>query len=93
MGPTQSLFVHNLTNMSNNITYTYTRSNRFGAVETRHTTSNSNGVKSSISFSDGHGHVDFLQNRGENANNLKDYYTGGPKDGFNEGDYSHLSSL
>jgi hypothetical protein len=48
------------------------------------------GVKSSISFSDGHGHVDFLQHRGELANNLQDFYSGGPKDGFNEGDYSHL---
>ena len=90
MGPTQSLFVHNMTNTPNSSTYTYTRSNRFGAVETRHTMFSSYGIKSSISFSDGHGHVDFLQHRGELANNLQDFYSGGPKDGFNEGDYSHL---
>jgi hypothetical protein len=90
MGPTQSLFVHHMTNTPNGATYTYTRSNRFGAVESRHTIFSNYGVKSTISFSDGHGHVDFLQHRGENANNLHDYYNGGPKDGFYEGDYSHI---
>ena len=90
MGPVNSLFVHNMTGIPTSTTYTYTRSNRFGAVETRHTILSAHGVKSSISFSDGHGHVDLLQYRGESADNSKDYYTGGPKDGFNEGDYSYL---
>jgi hypothetical protein len=90
MGPVNSLFVHNISGVPTSTTYTYTRSNRFGAVETRHTTLSAHGVKSSISFSDGHGHVDFLQYRGDSANNSNDYYTGGPQDGFNEGDYSYL---
>ena len=90
MGPVNSLFVHNMSGVPTCTTYTYTRSNRFGAVETRHTTLSTHGIKSSISFSDGHGHVDFLQYRGADADNSNDYYNGGPQDGFDEGDYSHL---
>jgi len=90
MGPVNSLFVHNMSGVPTCTTYTYTRSNRFGAVETRHTSISRHGIKSSISFSDGHGHVDFLQYRGAEADNSNDYYNGGPQDGFDEGDYSHL---
>jgi prepilin-type processing-associated H-X9-DG protein len=90
MGPANSLFIHHITSLPSATTYTYTRSNRFGAVETRHTTISRHGVKSAISFCDGHGYVDFIQYRGAVANNLKDYANGGPKDGFNEGDYSYL---
>lgn len=90
MGPTQSLFVHHMTEVPTGTTYTYTRSNRFGAVESRHTTRSNHGVKSLINFSDGHGHIDILHYRGDIADNLNDYYSGGPSDKFNEGDYSHL---
>lgn len=90
MGPVNSLFTNHVIELPTATTYTYTRSNKFGAVETRHTSVSIHGTKSSISFSDGHGHVDFLQYRGASANNLSDYYEGGPRDGFNEGDYSHL---
>ena len=90
MGHTQSHFVQQMTTLPSGTTYTYTRSNRFGAVETRHTTVTDHGVRSNISFSDGRGYVDFLRYRGNRANNLNDYYTGGPRDGFNEGDYSYL---
>ena len=90
MGPVNSLFTNHMIELPTATTYTYTRSNKFGAVETRHTSISRHGTKSSISFSDGHGHVDFLQYRGDSANNLRDYYEGGPRDGFDEGDYSHL---
>ena len=90
-------------------TYMYTRSNRFGAVETRRTVVRNRGygcnedspasaatrsfclpVTSTVSFSDGHGYVDFVRYRGCSANNLSEYTSGGPNDGFNAGDYSHL---
>jgi len=90
MGSSQSLFTHQITELPTGVTYTYTRSNRFGAVETRHTIVSNYGIRSSVSFSDGRGYVDFLQYRGDSANNLNDYYTYGPQDGFNDGNYSHL---
>jgi len=91
MGPIQSQFVHHMTDLPSGTTYIYTRSNRFGAVESRRTTfSPQFGAESTITFSDGHGYLTSVKSRGSSANNLEDYYSGGPKDGFNEGDYSHL---
>ena len=86
----QSLFVHHTTALPSGTTYTYTRSNRFGAVESRHTTVSKYGVISNINFSDGHGYVDVIKLRGDHANNSNDYENGGPVDGFYEGDYNHL---
>jgi hypothetical protein len=92
MGPVQShYFTNHYTETPHSATYTYTRSNRFGAVESRHTiTSPDQKVRSMITFSDGHGYVVSLHRRGCLANNLADYYTGPPQDGFYEGDYGHL---
>ena len=91
MGPIQSHFVHHYTETPYSATYTYTRSNRFGAVESRHTLATPDrAVRSMITFSDGHGYVVSLHRRGCLANNLMDYETGEPADGFNDGDYSHL---
>jgi hypothetical protein len=90
MGGNQSLFTHHLTNTPSSTTYIYTRSNRFGAVESRRTVVSNYGITSTINFSDGMGYVDFLTYRGNRANNLSDYSQGGPQDGFNDGDYSHL---
>lgn len=94
MGPIQSQFVHHMTDMPTGVTYIYTRSNKFGAVESRRTTvSQKFGAESTITFSDGHGYLTSIKCRGSSANNLEDYYSGGPKDGFNEGDYSHLLNV
>lgn len=90
MGGNQSQFIHHKTNMPWGTTYIYTRSNKFGAVESRRTFLSKYGVTSTISFSDGHGYIDFVKKTGSDANNLDDYSSGGPKDGFNEGDYSYL---
>ena len=90
MGGNQSQFIHHKTDMPWGTTYIYTRSNKFGAVESRRTFVSKYGVASTISFSDGRGYMDFVKKTGSNANNLDDYVSGGPKDGFNEGDYSYL---
>jgi hypothetical protein len=91
MGPVQSHFTHHYTETPHSATYTYSRSNRFGAVESRHTlASPDKAVRSMITFSDGHGYVVSLHRRGCLANNLADYEGDGPVDGFNEGDYSYL---
>uniref|UniRef100_A0A6C0ERK1 Uncharacterized protein n=1 Tax=viral metagenome TaxID=1070528 RepID=A0A6C0ERK1_9ZZZZ len=92
MGPVQShYFTNHYTETPHSATYTYTRSNRFGAVESRHTiASPDQKVRSMITFSDGHGYVVSLHRRGCLANNLADYYTGAPQDGFYEGNYGHL---
>lgn len=91
MGLLHSHFVDHFIETPCSTTYTYSRSNRFGAVESRHTLATPDrAVRSMITFSDGHGYVVSLHRRGCLANNLEEYYTGGPRDGFNDGDYSHL---
>jgi len=91
MGPVQSHFTHHYTETPHSATYTYTRSNRFGAVESRHTMASPDlSVRSMITFSDGHGNVITQHRRGCLANNIPDYGVGAPIDGFNDGCYSHL---
>ena len=96
MGGNRSQFIHHKTGTPGNITYMYTRSNKFGAVESRCTTTSSKyGVVSTVVFSDGHGHVDNVRYIGNCcANNFDDYNNDniGPDDGFNKGDYSYLYS-
>jgi len=92
MGPVQSHFTHHYTETPHSATYTYTRSNRFGAVESRHTMASPNlAVRSMTTFSDGHGFVVSQHRRGCLANNFSEYDAGTPPaDGFYAGDYSHL---
>jgi hypothetical protein len=106
MGGHYSQFIQHQESSPLGTTYIYTRSNRFGAVETRRTVVSNRGfdcrfdcrsddndgipVTSTVSFSDGRGYVDFVRYRGCSANNLSDYTSGGPNDGFNAGDYSYL---
>ena len=74
-------------------TYTYNRGNAYGGNETRTTSVNhfSGAIKSLITFSDGKGFVTSIELRGCEADNIADYYRGGPHDGFMCGDYSYLN--
>ena len=95
MGHAQSHFTHHLIETPESLTYVYTRSNGLGAVESRHTMATPRlgtpGIQSMLTFSDGHGYVTTQHLRGCMANNFDLYrLEGGPQDGFNRGDYSHL---
>jgi hypothetical protein len=94
MGNSHARFVHHYTHTPECDTYTYTRSNKWGAVESRHTVAAANQpVRSMITFSDGHGYATTFHRRGPDADNFEDYGRGGPRDRFYEGDYHHLDEL
>jgi hypothetical protein len=91
MGGNHSHFTHHMTHLPDSTTYIYTRSNKFGAVESRRTVTWPNRpVSSTITFSNGRGYTAIIQYKGCVANNLQDYHTDGPVDTFFEGDYSYL---
>ena len=76
---------------SGTASYTYTRTNAFGANESRVTTKNlhTGEIRSLITFSDGRGRLQSIPLEGCRADNFADYQMGGPNDGFMQGDYRY----